>query len=200
MMNQSAATSVETIRKSRLGGVSMTTTSRFPRSVSRERFQPQTLFASHLVGIERRFLAVCNCDLKLRFELERNGAQPPISWKKRQVALETLAEIELDIGGSSFFQIGIGKRELPLLHDALRAHAETLRGIALRIGVGEARGVAEVSKRSGDGNGGCRFAASALLIDERDDLGLRESHLRSYASIEADRAIRKIASPQRVPL
>ena len=69
MMNQSAATRVETIRKSRLGGVSMITTSLFPRKSIKGALQPKTLFASHLVGIKSGPLPVCNCNLKLGLKL-----------------------------------------------------------------------------------------------------------------------------------
>ena len=67
MMNQSAATSVETIKKVQTWrGIDDDNISFSAQRIKRS-LQPKTLLASHLVSIERGLLAVCDCDLKFGF-------------------------------------------------------------------------------------------------------------------------------------
>ena len=83
MMNQSAATSQA---RRRVDDDEIALSTKRVEGAS----QPQTLFASHLVSIERRSLAVSNRNLELRFELQRHRTQALVSRKHRELAFESV--------------------------------------------------------------------------------------------------------------
>ena len=150
MMNQSAATSVETIRKSRLGGVSMTINVAFSRAAYREIFRSGAV--ARFSSRPRRVSSSPRLQLRSAVRvssLTGTELKPAISGEKREAAFETLAKIEFDIDCGLLLQIRIGEGELPLLHDALCANAKTLRGVTLRIGVCEAGGISEIAEACG---------------------------------------------------